>query len=827
MHRKGTNILYRGYDDRGKRVHKKVSYKPTMFLKTSEQSKYKTLDGVTVVPKVFETMSECSDFMKNFEDVDNFKVYGNSNYVVQYITDLFPGPIEFDMSLIDVGKIDIEVKSDKSFPYPELAEQPITAICYKSSLDESYHIWSTVDFNPNKLEHIDKNTKIIYHKCSSELNLISTFLKFWEQNPPDIITGWNIRMFDIPYIVNRIKRICSETEINRLSPWSVVNYRQIGVKGKNLDTYEIYGVMQLDYMDLFQKFGHSYGPQESYKLDHIAHIVLGEKKLSYDEYGSLNELYEKNPQKFLEYNALDVILVDKLEKEAGLIELALVMAYRGGVNYPDVLGTTAIWDSIIYRFLNQDHIVLSPGSHRHKSDYAGGYVKDPVPGKYKWVVSFDLDALYPMTIVQNNMSPETLARTDFIMPADVEYYLNRPEMNPLLIQNNLSCTANGAMFKKDTQGFLPKIIESYYKERKSVKSEMIKTQSEYELNKTPELKSKVNKLNNGQTAIKLLLNSVYGAIANAYFRHFDLKIAEGITLSGQLTIKWAIRALNDAMNKYLKTNDFDYIISADTDSVFLNLGPLVTMVNPKDPVKFLDKFANEILSKVLKEAYEELFIQMNGSKNMMNMKRESIAESAIWTGMKHYIMNVNNNEGVQYSSPKLKIKGLEAVKSSTPFVVRSKFKEVYKIMLDGDESDMQNFIQNFSDEFKALPPESVSFPRGVTELRKWEDKIHIYGKGTPIHVRGSLLYNNMLKEKGLNHQKIEEGDKVKFCYLKIPNPTKENIIAFTEYLPKELGLDEYIDYTLQFEKTFKDPLQLIAGAIGWNTEKTATLDQFF
>ena len=515
----------------------------------------------------------------------------------------------------------------------------------------------------------------------------------------------------------------------------------------------------------------------------------------------------------------------------GLIDLALTIAYKGGVNLSDTFGTTAIWDSIIYRELNRQNIIVPPNIEKIKNPYPGGYVKEPQIGLHDWVVSFDLNSLYPNLIVQYNMSPETLltAPGDFL-PNSVYHYLhNDNPVHPSQKDRNISIAANGSTYSKDKQGILPRIISDYYAERKDVKKQMLAKEQEYQKNKTFELEKQINQLENRQMAIKILLNSLYGALGNKYFRYFDMRMAEGITLSGQLSILWAEKAINGEMNKILKTEDKDYVIAIDTDSLYINMGPLVKALNPKDPVKALDKICGEHFEKVLEKAYADLFERQNAYQNRMVMAREVIADRGIWTAKKRYILNVHNSEGVQYAEPKLKIMGIEAIKSSTPQIVRDRFKQVFNVIIEGDENKTQRFIANFRTEFNGLKPEQVSFPRGVSNLTDWQHRETVYKKGTPIHVRGSILYNKAVKDKALAKRfaLIQNGEKIKFCYMRMPNPIKENVISFPDFLPEELGLHNYIDYNKQFEKTFIEPLTPILDAIGWSVEKKASLEDFF
>ena len=593
-----------------------------------------------------------------------------------------------------------------------------------------------------------------------------------------------------------------------------------------MDAYEIYGVQQVDYYDLFTKFGFTYGTQASYSLDHIASTVLGEKKLSYAEHGSLFGLYKSNHQKFIDYNIKDVQLVDKIDKQTGLMDLALVIAYKGGVNYADTFGTTGIWDSIIYRYLSARNIAVPPSVAKRKDSYPGGYVKEPRVGMTEWVTSFDLNSLYPNLIVQYNMSPETLLNGggDFTI-GGVDHYLNN-ELTEDARAMDVAVAANGSMYRKDKRGILPDIIIGLYNERKVVKTDMLKLKQDYEKDKTADLDREINRLDNTQQAVKILLNSLYGALGNNYFRYFDLRIAEGITLSGQLSIKWAEKAMNEFLNKMLKTDD-DYVIAMDTDSLYVDMSPLVKAVNPKDPVSFIDKACEEKIVPILAKSYDAMFERMNAYDSRMVMAREAIADKGIWTAKKRYILNVFNNEGVQYAEPKLKIMGIEAVKSSTPQIVRDKFKKAYSLMLNSTEADLQKFVADFYEEFKSLPPEDVSFPRGVSDIVKWKDQHTIYKKGTPIHVRGALLYNKQVEKLNLSIEGIKNGSKVKFCYLKMPNPLMENVISFNPFLPKEFGIHEHIDYEMQFNKTFKDPLKLVSDAINWELEHINSLEDFF
>ena len=814
-------ILHRGYQNNGERFMRKEYFQPTLFVSSKKKEGWTGFDGQDVAPIEFESMFEANQWLKQNIDVSGRNIYGNKKFAQQFVTQKYPRDIEFKRELINVGTIDIETDYDTGFPHPNEASQRILAITYKSSKFSTYHVCGYGEFDTTKALISD----VKYTRCNSEEELLSKFLEFWSHPDiiPDVITGWNTRFFDIPYIVNRMAKVLGIQEIQRLSPWNMqLEHRRITKRGSENDVYEIPGIQTLDYMELFQKFGYTYGPQESYALNHIAYVVLGEKKLSYEESGSLKNLYKDDHQKYIDYNMKDVQLVDRLEEKMALITLALTIAYKGGVNYQDTFGVTAIWESIIYRKLNLSKVVvpLSDNEKPYRS-FAGGYVKEPQVGRHDWIVSFDLNSLYPNLIVQYNMSPETL--TDNNHMNDVGYYLSGQS-----VDSEYSVAANGSSYRKDIDGVLPQIIEEYYDERVSVKQMQIAAQKEIQNGYTAQLDKEIVTLENKQLAIKILLNSLYCALGNKHFHYFDIRLAEGVTLSGQLAIQWAEKAMNAAMNKLLQSEK-DYVVAIDTDSLYVNFGPLVKKLSPANPVFFLDKICKEHFEPILQKAYEKLFKNMNAHKNRMVMAREGISDSGIWTAKKRYILNVHNNEGIQYKEPKLKIMGIEAINSSTPEVVRDKFKKAFNLIISGTEAEAQRFIQDFRNEFKTLNPEQVAFPRRVSNITDWHDHKTIYKKSCPIHVRGSLLFNKYLKYNKLQQQYelITNGSRIKFCYLKLPNPIKENVIAFQDALPKELKLHNYIDYDLQFNKTFIEPLNLILHSIGWSAEEQTTLEDFF
>jgi DNA polymerase elongation subunit (family B) len=625
--------------------------------------------------------------------------------------------------------------------------------------------------------------------------------------------------------------VLGEKLMKRFSNWGLVTEGEVYIQGRKQVTFDVGGLTQLDYLDLYKKF--TYKAQESYRLDYIAEVELGQKKLDHSEFDTFKDFYTKGWQKFIEYNIVDVELVDRLEDKMKLIELALTMAYDAKVNYADVFYQVRMWDNIIYNYLKKRDIVIPPKIKSDKNEkYAGAYVKEPIPGKYDWVVSFDLNSLYPHLIMQYNISPETLL--DEKHPtATVDKILNE-EINFELYKDNAVC-ANGAMYRKDVRGFLPELMDKMYNERVIFKKRMLQAKQQYEKTPTKALEKEIARCNNIQMAKKISLNSAYGAIGNQYFRYYKLANAEAITLSGQVSIRWIERKMNEYLNNLLQTEDTDYVIASDTDSIYLNLGPLVDkfFANKSGDktaiVGILDKICQDKLEPYIERCYQELASYVSAYDQKMQMKRENIADRGIWTAKKRYILNVWDSEGVAYTEPKLKMMGIEAVKSSTPAPCRKMIKDALKLMMTGTEDDVIKFIDNSREQFKSLPPEQISFPRSVSDVNKYQSPSQIYIKGTPIHCRGALLFNHYIKEKKLTNKYslIKNGEKIKFCYLKNPNPMHENVISFIQDFPKELNIDKYVDYDLQFEKSFVEPLKAILDAIGWSVEKTINLELFF
>ena len=838
----GNQLLLREYVD-GQRLNRRVKYSPTMYSIVTKPTEYRTLEGKFVTPIKHHTMQECNEWVDNYKNQPEL-IYGNTLYQYSYLAEQYPNRIEWDIEKLLMVTIDIETECENGFPNVEDAIEKLISITIKNHQSKEIIVWGVGYFKTDRSD-------VHYVKCDNEQHLIKQFLMFWERNQPDIITGWNTEFFDLPYLCNRIIKICGEDEVKRLSPWRSVSSRRIYKMGREHQVYDIQGIANLDYFDLYRKF--TYTAQESYRLDHIAYVELGERKDG-NPYETFREWYTNDYQSFIEYNITDVELVDKLEDKMKLIELCLTMAYDAKVNYMDVLGQVKYWDVLIFNYLRDRNIVIPQKRKSDKAEkFEGAYVKEPQVGMHKWVMSFDLNSLYPHLIMQYNISPETVNKDKRqIQKMTVDKLLSQETNMSEVRQRQLTMTPNGALFKTTKRGFLPELMETIYNDRVQYKKLMLQSKQEYENTKDPKLLKDISKYNNIQMAKKISLNSAYGAIGNEYFRYYDLLIAEGITTAGQLSIRWIENKINQYMNKLLDTKDKDYVIASDTDSIYVTFEGLIEKYKPKSPVDFLDIVAKEKIEPYIDKSYQELANYTNAYAQKMQMKREVIADKGIWTAKKRYILNAHDVEGVRYKEPQLKIMGIEAVKSSTPAPCRQKIKDALQIIMSGDEKMLNSFIKKFRDDFMKLNPEDIAYPRSVNGVSKYTDnssghdvsinlldmkqeivQYNLFKKRAPIHVKGAILYNHLVEKHKMNNKLvyIQEGDKIKFLHMKEPNVYQSSSISFVTELPKGLGLHEMVDFELQFEKSFIEPLRFITDKVLWRIDDSygqqGTLEDFF
>ena len=840
-----TNVLrnrnmlyYRGYDENGKQIFEKIKYKPTVYLKSKRtDTKFKSPDGLALEPLQFESMSALREFQQTYKGVKDYEIWGNTRHIPALIQHLFPKEIDFKRETIDIGNIDIETSfytdlGDRKFPDSENPLNAIYTLSYKSSKSNTYHAFGIKNYKLKDSRIPDLNVE--YHEYNTEKQMLMAFVEFFASEYPDIITGWNSNAFDVPYIVGRISHVCGENIAKKLSPWGIINKRETFIKGSRIVFFELEGISSIDYMDLFKKFCLlTYGQQESYALDHVASVVLGEKKIDYSEVENLEELYRTDFQKYMTYNIKDVELIQRFEDKLGLLNLVTMMAYKTGVNFSDCLGTTAMWDSLIFRHLARKNICIpQPGENNSNDDrkVPGGFVSEPVPGKYKWIMCFDLSSLYPSVARQYNLSFDT--KTKIKIPGvnqdTIVNFMNGEHDYEIL--DDVTFPANGVCYRRDKQGIFPELLDGLYEERIEIKNQQMDSEAEYEKTKDKRFEKIIANCETSQLAIKTLMNSGYGAFCNKYFRYYDYDLASAITMTGQAIVKYSARIIDETVSNFLGLKNIEqFSIYTDTDSCYLNAEKVIEKYKPKDPVKFLNEFAKKVVDPALAKGYNKFSEKTNAFDRTLKMDMELICDSAIWVAGKNYILSVLVKDKTCYDKPQIKMKGIAAVKSSTTQFCREKLKESFKVILNKSETETQQFIKDVKKEFIKLSPHEIAFPRSVSNVKKYTKK-DWFIKGTPINSRAAIVHNWFIDELDMANEvkKIDNGDKMKFIHLKAPNPVKnQNIIGFSRYMPKQFKLEKYVDKNLMFQKTFVDAIKHILDAIGWDVEKKASLNSFF
>lgn len=834
----GNRVFHRYWNGKEPKIETLDSFPIELFIR-GRQKDSTSIHGETLSKIEFSKIRDACDFIKEHSDVA--EIYGQTSFAHQFIANRYPGEISFSINNFCIVGIDIETKFDETgFPHPAKAAQEIASISCKVFGRPGFISFGTKEFKTLAPE--DE-----YIRSGSESEMLVKFIGWWNRLKPDIVTGWNIVGFDIPYLVNRLIKVLGQDQAIKLSPFHPYTknvFSEHAIQGDQT-SFRILGITVFDYLELYRKF--SRGAQESYKLDFIANVELGEAKIDWgNEYKNLMDLYERNHQLYIEYNIHDVRLVESLDNKLKFLFLGITLGFIGKVRLHEIFSQVKFWDNIVYNELLAQNIQIPPQPDSvDAKGIEGAFVKDPNPGLYRWIASLDLTSLYPSIIMGMNMSPETI-RVNGLNERILERLIDMTYPTEDVHANNNTLAANGSQYTREFVGIMPAITKKMFASRKAFKNRMLSVEREIEALKLKgELSSEDKDLLHRkkdeqaqydamQNAFKIALNSLYGAQGNQHFRYFDPNIAEGITMTGQCIIRYISNQMNDYMNQKLKTDGVDYVVANDTDSAYLRFDTLVDKVVPAEAtvdkrVDFVDKFICTYIEPFIAQKFQELADYLNLIENTLSMKREAIADKAIWRGKKNYILQVYDNEGVRFAKPKLKMMGIETARSSTPKICKVALTKGYDIMLNGTEQELIEHVKQFKADFMKAPLAHIAFPRGVTDMDKWMDKNTIWKIGTPIHVKAALMYNIWLNKYKLTSEypTVKNGDKIKFVYLKEPNPTLCNTIAFVDDLHEEFGLDEYVDRDLQYEKTFLGPLRSFSNLVGYNTEKKAVLDAFF
>jgi DNA polymerase elongation subunit (family B) len=804
----------------------KVNFKPFLGIHASrnEDTSWSDMYGKPVKVKVFNSIMEMHNWKKENKGI--LEIFGDIDIVDMFVATQYRGDIHLDRTGLKIFNIDIEVfvESGGGFPKATEAKHPVNAITINDMVPNTYTTFAYVDYIP-------KHQNETFIQCDDEIDLIAKFLKFWNKEDPQIITGWYINDFDIPYLVNRINKLHGPEEVKKLSVDRVIKtIKKTDSTGRETINYALQGHIIWDYIELYKKYTQE--TREAYTLDHISRVELGDNKIEYhEEYDNLNDLYLKNPQLFLEYNIKDTALVYELDYKLDYINVAMSIMHKAKCRPDKIFGTIAPWDCIIYNKLLSRKILCPPNVNHTRADFVGGFVGTPTPGLHLWLEVVDIVSSYPNQIISYNLSPETaipdsklpfelmdikLRFTGIDICADLE---KTKEIGETLRKFEVAFTSNGYFFDISKEGIIPNIFAELFALRKAYKKELKEHKAAGR-----DREAKIADLY--QYTIKILLNSGYGALANNFSRYFDIRIGEAITSNGQVACKGMINSIE----KKLKIP----VVYADTDSNFICLDSVLKdrfkekldQTDNQTKVDFLLKYSEKCIEPVMNEFFLGLKENMNMRKLTIGAEPECIADVTLFTAKKRYIMNKLWDEGTFHvEKPKRKIRGVEIVRSSTPKLIREKLKEAVDIIFTTKSNDaMIEFIEAFKIEFQKLPVETIAFPRSVT----LGDYVR-GGKGLPIGVCAAFSYNDYLRKLQLEQKyvSINDGDKIKFCYIKQPNHVRSHVIGFPNKLPSEMLGTFKLDYDLQFQKAFLAPLDNILKAIGWNSEKINTFDDWF
>ncbi len=858
----GSKIYTRARTSEGAPVFVEQSYSPTFYLPLAPQEAHQAthygFDGTPLIPHMVDTVWEAKEWIDQHP-----QAFGNIQTEYMVLADTYGDKdVPYEMDRLYIWNIDIETDSEGGFAAPDDPFQPVTAITviWRHMGQMGTVVYGTKDYTPKSDE--------LYIKCQTEEELLLRFLDDFRAagDYPDIVTGWNVQTYDIPYLIERMKLKFTEDTWIRISPLNRLMDRAVIWYGKSTKVIDIKGVAILDYLELYRKF--TLSQRENYRLDTIAHIELGRRKTSFKEAGSLRRLYREDHQKFIEYNINDVMLVDELDQKVKLMELVCSLAYGAKCNFVDCFKQVRLWDIMVYHKLRAEKKQIPPRREvEHVAEqYAGAHVKEPVPGLYKWVCSFDVASMYPHIIREWNLSPEckfpehvtgtTIKGPDGKdMPSDdlIDHFLDTTDLK----RRDVCMAANGVLTDRHREGFIPEMLKLLYDERIRFKGleKKAKTalQNELDPEKKKQLTRDISAYGNQQKIRKVNLNSAYGALGSVYFRFYDRALAEAVTVTGQYIIRKVANNINAYMNRLFpcqsektgfepagsKVWAHDYIIASDTDSVYVEMEKVAnvftSMLNKngtsrttQQTVDALHQFCEAKIQPIINKTFEDIASYLNVHTSCLSMVRDVIADKGVWTAKKRYILNVYDSEGVRYKNkktqvpePELLVHGLESIKSSTPEIVRDMITEALRLAMTGTQQDVWAHIITCEETFRAATFEDVAFPRSVNGLDKYKGQT----KGLPIQVAGALAFNQALERTNATHtyEQVRDGEKIKFAYLKTPNPFFSHVMAAPHGCPAEWNIDKWLDYDVQFSKTFLEPMQVILKCMGWSTKHEASL----
>lgn len=827
------------WDKNGERVILDCSYSPYLYVESKVGQDAKSLFGTQLKKKTFRNQH---DRRKYISKLATSRVFENISCDQQFLADMYwkeYNSESFSQHPIKTYFIDIETYSPADFPHPDKAKDPINVITLYDTSTKRFITWGTSKLKREvSLDGLEPGATIEYIFCPTEFELLSHFVSFMERHPPDVISGWNSQFFDIPYIIMRVAKVLGDDEHHRLSPVRNVYCRTMRGKFGNEQTrWYICGVSSLDYLDVYQKF--SPGVKESYKLDAIAEVELGDKKIDYGS-TNLSDLATNDWQTFVEYNIQDVNLLVKMDDKLQYIELLRMLAYTGLTTFEGAMGTLGVVTGAAVIKSRQLGVIM-PTFIREGLDTGknpGAYVGEPQPGFQESILSFDANSLYPNTMISMNLSPETkigkiLSRDD----NQVEIQLRNKQrfvMTPVKFENmirqkNIAVTKANILFSQNKKGIIPGIVDELYSKRVECRDEL--TRAKRQLEKTPgdkKLKKLANQLNIKQYTIKILINSIYGYFGNKLAPFGDDDIAASITLTGQGVIKQSNKILTDYIKKYTNNENVkNPVIYNDTDSSYISIQSLVDHDNEKFQVdgvvtEYAYKQAQDIEDHLNTEILKWGESELNSTDCRFVFKRECMGDVGVFLQKKRYVLHVLDDEG--FKCNKYKYTGVEVVRSTMPASIKPYVKNIIETMMSTKSLSETNaaFKETYK-KFKELPIEDIAFVMSVKEYDKYARRCSDYNiqKGTPIHVKAAYLYNLLVQKKDLTskYELITNGDKVRYYYVNVPNKLGITSLGYKQYMPEEFRDDFPPDKEMMFEKIVFSVIDRFYHAVNWSLQK--------
>ena len=851
------------WDKDGSRVHFDLDYRPYFYIETASQresdrtSLYQTKLRKREFPNEYRRR-EAIDRMRGGDDTAELRLFENLGAPQQFLVDEYwrtNSNDDFTQFPIKVCFVDIETYSPDEFPIPERAKDTINVITVYDTITQKYYTWGLGEYNTS-------NADVIYKNCTSERQLLVEFVNYIKTDYPDILTGWNSELFDIPYLINRITKVLGEDEAKKLSPIDVIYSRDlISQFGKYNKRWHIKGMSCVDYLDVYKKF--SPGLKESYKLDAIAETELGQKKVDYGNI-NLSTLADSDWQLFVDYNIQDVRLLVKMEEKLQYLQLLRMLAYTGLTPFENAMGTLNVITGAAVIESRKNGLVI-PTFEKSKryspGKYEGAYVGEPQRGFQDYIVSFDANSLYPNVMITLNLSPETKVGNIEIQK-DGNIILNKVKGNPnILTKQNfykgvkdcqLSISKAKVLFSQKKKGIFPAIVDNFYKRRVKLIKQMNKLKRQLsnlpdDDSSRPELEDKINKLHIKQFTIKIFINTVYGYFGNKHAPMGDPDISRSITLTGQAVIKQSNNILIDYIRSKCGLTEEEIqkeppVVYNDTDSVYITIKHLINHLDIpfKTNSGKINKKVYDLVSDIEDHLNREISAWgervLNTTDCRFQFKRESICDVGVFLQKKRYILHVLDDEGIPTN--KFKYTGVEVVRTTMPRAVKPYVKRIIETMLQTKDYNETNSLLNEAYKvFSDLPIEDIAFTMGISKYKtesrddygNVKDQCNGFStyKGMPIHVKSAYYYNILLERNDLinKYETIGSGDKVRYFYVKQPNKYGIKSFAYKYYFPEEFRDDIHVDKETMFDKIIYSAIERLYESVDWKPRKPGELVQ--